>query len=121
MEIRNINTNTSVNKSDAMTQTPRMKSNDKGADGLVDNQVDMPLKKEINKDELNSAVDRANRVLFKNDTHLKFEIHEKTKDIMVKVINNETGETLKEFPPEKILDMVAKLWEIAGLFVDEKR
>ncbi|HBM74934.1 MAG TPA: flagellar biosynthesis protein FlaG, partial [Clostridiaceae bacterium] len=26
-----------------------------------------------------------------------------------------------EIPPEKILDMVAKLWEIAGIFVDERR
>ncbi|EYE88794.1 flagellar protein FlaG [Fervidicella metallireducens AeB] len=71
--------------------------------------------------ELDSAVDKANKVLFKNNTHLKFQVHEKTKDIMVKVIDDKTGETLKEFPPEKILDMVAKLWEIAGIFVDEKR
>jgi flagellar protein FlaG len=77
--------------------------------------------KALDRKEIDSAVDKANKLLFKNNTHLKFEVHEKTKDVMVKVINNETGETLKEFPPEKILDMVAKLWEIAGLFVDEKR
>lgn len=71
--------------------------------------------------ELKAAVDKANKVLFKNNTHLQFKVHEKTKDVMVKVINDESGEVLKEFPPEKILDMVAKLWEIAGIFVDEKR
>ncbi|TDT50617.1 flagellar protein FlaG [Fonticella tunisiensis] len=73
-----------------------------------------------NKD-LQSAVDRANRALFKNNTHLKFEIHDKTKDVMVKIVNDETGEVLKEIPPEKILDMVARLWEIAGILIDEKR
>lgn len=79
------------------------------------------LKKIINKRELQSAVDKANKVLFKNNTHLQFQIHERTKDVMVKIIDDETGEVLKEIPPEKILDMVAKLWEVCGIFVDEKR
>jgi flagellar protein FlaG len=71
--------------------------------------------------EIKSAVDKANKVLFKNNTHLKFEIHDKTKDVMVKIVNDNTGEVVKEIPPEKMLDMVAKLWEIAGILVDEKR
>jgi flagellar protein FlaG len=42
--------------------------------------------------ELNSAVDKANKILFKNNTHLKVEIHEKTKEVMVKKVNDESGE-----------------------------
>ena len=71
--------------------------------------------------ELDAAVDKANRLLFKNNTHLKFQIHEKTKEVLVKIIDDESGEVVKEIPPEKMLDMVAKLWEIAGIIVDEKR
>lgn len=73
------------------------------------------------KTELKSAVGIANKVLFKNNTHLKFEIHEKTKEVMVRIVQDETGEVIKEIPPEKMLDLVAKLWEIAGIIVDEKR
>jgi flagellar protein FlaG len=40
---------------------------------------------------------------------------------MVKVIDNETQEVIQEIPPEKILDMVAKMWEVAGILVDERR
>ncbi|MDD2574742.1 MAG: flagellar protein FlaG, partial [Firmicutes bacterium] len=29
-------------------------------------------------------------------------------------------EIIREIPPEKILDMVAKIWELAGLMVDRK-
>ena len=29
-------------------------------------------------------------------------------------------ETIKEFPPEKTLDMIAKCMELAGVLVDEK-
>lgn len=79
------------------------------------------IETKVNQQELSSSIDRANKLLFKNNTHLKFQIHEKTKEVMVKIINDESGEVLKEIPTEKMLDMVAKLWEIAGIFVDEKR
>lgn len=67
------------------------------------------------------AIEKANKALRGTQTNLKFSIHEKTKQIMVKVMNSETNEVIRELPPEKVLDMVAKMWEITGLFVDEKR
>jgi len=41
--------------------------------------------------------------------------------VRVKVLDSETNEVIREIPPEKILDMVAKMWELAGLIVDERR
>jgi flagellar protein FlaG len=38
---------------------------------------------------------------------------------MVKVIDDETKEVIKEIPPEKLLDLVATIWQIVGLFVDK--
>ena len=40
---------------------------------------------------------------------------------MVKVIDKDTDEIIREIPSEKVLDMVAKMWELNGLLVDEKR
>ncbi len=77
--------------------------------------------KKVDGKELKHAVDRANNVLFKNNTHLQFKIHDVTKDVMVKIVDDETGDVIKEIPPEKMLDLVAKIWEIAGIIVDEKR
>ena len=39
----------------------------------------------------------------------------------IKIVDKQTKEVLKEFPPEKTLDMIAKVWELAGILVDEKR
>jgi flagellar protein FlaG len=39
---------------------------------------------------------------------------------MVKVLNKDTGELIREVPPEKTLDLVASMMEIAGILVDEK-
>ena len=68
--------------------------------------------------ELIEAIERANNTLRGINTNFKFSIHEETKAIMVKVINSDTQEVVREIPPEKILDMVAKMWEMAGIFVD---
>ena len=50
-----------------------------------------------------------------------FGIHEATNRVTIKIIDKDTKKVIKEFPPEKTLDMIAKAWEIAGLMVDEKR
>lgn len=67
------------------------------------------------------AIEKANRAITGTNRRFEFSIHEKTKDVMVKVIDTDTNTIVREIPPEKILDMVAKLWEMAGLIVDERR
>jgi len=52
--------------------------------------------------------------------YLRFEKHEKTGHWIVQICDSDTDEVLKEIPPEKILDMVSKFCELAGLLVDEK-
>ncbi len=48
-------------------------------------------------------------------------IHEGTNRVTIKIVNKETKEVIKELPPEETLDMIARIWEIAGLMVDERR
>ena len=50
-----------------------------------------------------------------------FGIHEGTNRITIKIVDKETKKVIKELPPEKTLDMIAKVWEMAGILVDEKR
>jgi len=59
----------------------------------------------------------------KNMSHSEavFGIHEQTNRVTIKIVDKETKEVIKELPPEKTLDMIAKAWELAGLLVDEKR
>lgn len=71
--------------------------------------------------EVIQAIEKANKEIRTFDRKLEFSIHEGTKEIVVKVIDTKDDTIIREIPSEKILDMVAKMWEIAGLFVDEKR
>ena len=40
---------------------------------------------------------------------------------MIKSVDKETKKVIKELPPEKTLDMIAKVWDMAGILVDERR
>lgn len=51
----------------------------------------------------------------------EFEFHEKTHRTIIRIVDKETKEVIKEFPPAKMLDVLAKTWEMLGLMVDEKR
>ena len=42
------------------------------------------------------------------------------KAVTIKIIDKTTKEVIREYPPEETLDMIAKVWEIAGILVDEK-
>ncbi len=57
----------------------------------------------------------------KTNAEAVFGIHDKTNRVTIKMVDKDTKKVIKEFPPEETLDMIARIWEIAGIMVDEKR
>ena len=68
---------------------------------------------------MKKAVDEINKNV-KNSEAI-FGIHDATNRVTIKIVDKDTKKVIKEYPPEKTLDMIAKVWEMAGLMVDEKR
>ncbi|MCT4566322.1 MAG: flagellar protein FlaG [Maledivibacter sp.] len=75
----------------------------------------------LSEKSIKEAIESTNKKLEATDRKFEFSVNEETNDIIVKVINKETDEVIREIPSEKILDMVAKMMELAGIFVDERR
>jgi flagellar protein FlaG len=75
----------------------------------------------ISEEQLIKSIERAIKAAEGKTTTLDFSIHLKTRLIMVKVLDKETGDVIREIPPEKTLDFVAKIWEKVGILVDERR
>lgn len=71
----------------------------------------------------NEQIKKAVEQLNKNLSHSEavFGIHEATNRVTIKIVDKDTKEVIRELPPEKTLDMIAKAWELAGILVDEKR
>lgn len=70
-------------------------------------------------DKIKKAVEQMNAKLYNSEAI--FGIHEKTNRVVIKIVDKESKEVIKELPPEKTLDMIARIWEMAGILVDEKR
>ena len=70
----------------------------------------------------NSQIRKAGDELKKkaHNSEAVFGIHEATNRVTIKIVDKDTKKVLKEYPPEKTLDMIAKVWEMAGLLVDKK-
>ncbi|WP_052702845.1 flagellar protein FlaG [Paenibacillus beijingensis] len=66
------------------------------------------------------AVDRAIKAMEGPHTTFEFSVHKETNAIMIKVLDKDTGEMIREIPSEKTLDIAAKMMEIAGILIDHK-
>ena len=74
---------------------------------------------QASKEQIRQSVEKINKSVSNGEAI--FGIHDATNRVMIKIVDKETKEVIKEFPPEKTLDMIAKVWEMAGIMVDEKR
>ncbi len=75
--------------------------------------------REASKETLHQTVESLNKTM--TNSELQFGIHESTNRVTIKIIDKDTKEVIKELPPEKTLDLIAKAWELAGIMVDERR
>ena len=73
----------------------------------------------VSEASINDAVSKANRNMDK--VRCEYSYHKETNRVSIRVIDEETKEVIREIPPEKSLDMLQKMWEMAGILVDEKR
>lgn len=69
-------------------------------------------------EKIKKAVERFNK---NSNSEAVFGIHEDTNRVTIKIVDKTSKKVIKELPPEKTLDMIAKVWEMAGILVDEKR
>ena len=71
-------------------------------------------------ERIKNAVEELNKKM-ENHSEAVFGIHEKTNRVTIKIVDRDSKKVIKELPPEKTLDMIAKVWEMAGILVDEKK
>jgi flagellar protein FlaG len=100
-------------------------SNNNSQPGQQQDRGAVQTDQEVAPDKIKAAVDDLNKTVKQasplHHTQLSFKYHEDTNRISITVTDSDTDEVIREIPPEKTLDMLAKAWEMAGLLVDERR
>ena len=101
---------------DNMATGSRTKETDRNDEN---NKENTGAKQAVAHSSIKDAVNRANNVLSK--THCEFAYNDAVNRVSITVIDDDTGDVIREIPPEESLKMLEKMWEITGLMVDEKR
>ena len=115
-QIKEVSTPAQVTNVDPMTVSVSKPNSKDGEDSGNQN---AEQQQQATNDKIKKAVEQLNR----NMPHSEavFGIHEKTNRVTIKIVDKDTKEIIKEFPPEETLDMIAKVWELAGIMIDERR
>lgn len=98
------------------TVAPDIEKTDK--DGSNKNNAQQQTANQKNK-QLQKAVEEINKKMLHNSEAI-FGVHEATNRVTIKIVDKDSKKVLKEIPPEETLDMIAKVWELAGIMIDEK-
>lgn len=93
---------------------------DKKASIERDERESKTVHKAYSEKKIEQMVEEASGVMLGVNAQLTFRIHEDTGRQLVQLIEKETQEVIREIPPEKMLDVLAGIWEWAGLIVDRK-
>lgn len=80
-------------------------------DGLKEKEFDSNV---TSLDKLKSAAVEGNSILQAANRNLEFKIDESTKKVVVKIVDNQTGETVRQIPSEDMLAFIKKMQELDG-------
>ena len=84
---------------------------------VKEKQQDTTRNTEVSQDFLN---DLEKDIELIHHVGLQFSVHEDTGRTMVRVVNKDTDELIREIPPEEALNLAAKLEEMIGMVFDKK-
>lgn len=109
---------------DRMIQTPEVSLKNKSEEMFSSmekkSQGSAQDRTSLSNDDYGDLVEEASEALKHVSTELTFRIHEDTGRPIIKLVELGTDKVIREIPSEKMLDVLAGIWEWAGLIVDRR-
>jgi len=106
---------------DTIIQTPKTayQASNRGMN-FSERNFDFQEKKTYSNEQITEIAEEASKALEVVNTELTFRVHEGTGRPVIQLVELVSKEVIREIPPERMLDIVAGIWEWAGLIVDRK-
>lgn len=98
--------------SGAVGQKPKVKKHDSEGQSTSQTFADRA--------EIDRAATKVNEVLSQADPQLKIRVDNETERVVVKVVEQESGEVIRQIPPEDLLELEKYLSSPKGLFLQEQ-
>lgn len=82
----------------------------------------MPAEEVLSREKIEERVEEIQDRLSSMGSNLVFglHMHEKSESIVIQLTDGKNGELVRQFPPEELLEIQAKLDDLAGLLFDKK-
>lgn len=77
-------------------------------------------KEEISKDKVGKTVESLSQISHLLNTRLTFDFDENTGKNIIRVIDRESGDVIRQIPAQEMLDLVSKLKGVIGMLFDEE-
>jgi flagellar protein FlaG len=80
--------------------------------------ADTPRSRNAIAEAVRELVLKSNQALESMNHRLRFQVHDDTGQLMVQLVDFETGEVVRQQPPEEFLELAARIREMVGIFLD---
>ncbi len=80
--------------------------------------ADKAGREEVPEEELRQRVNQVNTQIANTNVTLKIRVDQETGKNLVTVVDRETGEVIREIPPEETVRLEARIEKMLGIFVD---
>lgn len=74
----------------------------------------------LSKENLDTITKTMNELMQSFNAKIHFQIHDKTQELMVQVVDESTNTVIKEFPPHQLLDTIAAIRDRIGVLLDKR-
>jgi len=85
----------------------------------VHHTVEALQKAERSAEEIRRDIEAINEQLTVLNQSLQFSIDAETRDVVVKIVDKDSGEVVKQIPPEEVMNLRKRLREMSSLFVEK--
>ena len=109
---RSVTSGRSGDSTRQLTKEQRILSYNNGVDSLSESKM-KPI-------DVHKAVEELNKLIHAQQRDVSFSVNEEANATVIQIFKTETGELIKQFPPEEILAMIIRIRKNIGLLVDSK-
>lgn len=77
-------------------------------------------KEKLTREDVNQLTNHLNKFMKTINADLQFELHEETKQMMVRFVDQKDHRVIKEFPAHELLDTLAAIRDYVGVLLDKR-
>jgi flagellar protein FlaG len=109
-----------TSNNDNTIATARKQSDNPVAQSQDQENVQVQQTEANSKEKLNKAIEVANSAFKEVDISFKYSFDQKLNLQVVELVNDKTGEKIRQYPPEEIVNMLSRMYDMLGILIDKK-